>query len=182
MRSRKPYSLVKRKPKKGHVYHYRFYDETGRRNKRNTGQTTIVKAHEYVLSLLNKGSLVSEKKEKELPVKGITTFKDFAEEYFVWGKCDYILERNNFGGKSISKEHAYTERQYLVNWIRPYFKSRDMETISINDIKSFVFYLKKKGTLSDGTINHILKLVKMVFSKAHRDEVIEKIQQKDSLI
>ena len=118
MRYKRPYSLVKRKIKGSCVYYYRFYDENGERNHRSTGQTSAAKAHEYVINKMQTTGLVSAKKEKEVKkvVKEknrIVTFKEFTEDFFVWGKCEYILDRNTFGGKSISKNHAYTERGYI---------------------------------------------------------------------
>ena len=170
---RKPYSLIKRNS----VYHYRFYDENNNRTTRSTGQTTQAKAHQYVIELLKKGELLSARKEQQVDSKikeKAVSFENFTEDFFVWGKCEYIIERNTLGGKSISQEHAYTERGYIENHIRTYFKKRLLKEISNKDIKNYIIGLKKKGKLSDGSINHILKIVKIIFSEAVRREILEK--------
>ena len=177
MRCKKPYSLEKRKLKGVSVYYYRFYDENGLRSHRSTGQTTAAKAHEYVINKMNTIGLVSAKKEKELIASGkinrkTVTFRDFTEDFFVWGKCEYILDRNTFGGKSISKNHAYTERGYIKNRIQPYFKNTLMSDISTEDIKNYVISMRKKAEITDGSINHIIKIVKIIFSEAVRRKVL----------
>ena len=169
MRYREPYTFFKRKMKNGKViYYYRTYDENGRRLAFSTGQTTKSKALEYVLELVKKDQLIPDKKEKNI------TFREFTEDFFVWDKCEYIIERNTLGGKSISKEHAYTERGFIKNWIRPYFNPRILKTITSKDIKDYIIKLKKDGKITDGSIKHILKIIKIIFAEAERRELIVK--------
>ena len=177
MRYKKPYSLEKKQFKGSHVYYYRFYDENGKRNHRSTGQTSAAKAHEYVINKMKTTGLVSARRERELQKevkveKRNVTFKEFTEDFFVWGKCEYILDRNTFGGKSISKNHAYVERGFIKNRIRPYFKSKSLRDITTDTIKQYIINLRKKGDITDGSINHIIKIVKIIFSEAVRRKVI----------
>ncbi len=124
-RYKQPYSLYSRKMKNGQkVYYYRTYDEDGNRTSGiSTGQTTLSAARSYCDKLWKKDELVPKKS---------TTFVELAEDFWVWGKCKYIARANTYGKKTISPDHAYTERGYLVNRILPYFRNYKLTSIKRN--------------------------------------------------
>lgn len=74
----------------------------------STGLTSKSAAKRYCMTLYRDGKLVPQKTE---------TFTDFSKDFWVWDKCTYILRCNNLkrAKKSISIEHARTERGYLTN-------------------------------------------------------------------
>lgn len=166
-RYKESFSLYARKTKNGTpVYYYRTYDEESRRTSGvSTGMNTEHAARQYCLKLYKAGKLVP---------KRIVTFNDYTEDFWVWGKCRYILDRNTFGSKknNISQEHARTERGYLVNHIRLYFGKKKLTSIQKKDVKDFLIHLKQTTDLKEGTLNHILKIVKIIFNQALEDNLI----------
>ena len=48
-----------------------------------------------------------------------------------------------------------------------------MGDISTEDIKNYVISMRKKAEITDGSINHIIKIVKIIFSEAARRKVID---------
>ena len=86
MRYRSTYSLYPRKMKNGKVvYYFRTYDTDGNRTSgRSTGQTTKTAAHTYMNVLIKKGELL----------QGIeVTFEKYAQDWWIWGRCQYIKSR-----------------------------------------------------------------------------------------
>jgi integrase len=117
------------------------------------------------MNLYRDGKLVPKKTE---------TFADFSEDFWVWDKCTYILRCNNLkkAKKSISIEHARTERGYLKNHILPYFRKRKLTSITKEEIEDFIIYLRKNKPLAAGTINHLIKILKIMFAEAKRRQLI----------
>ena len=148
------------------VYYYRTYDEDGNRTSGiSTGQTTLSAARSYCDKLWKKDELVPKKS---------TTFVELAEDCWVWGKCKYIARANTYGKKSISPDHAYTERGYLVNRILPYFRNYKLTSIKTKVIENYIISLKAQGELAEGSINHIIKILKIMFAEAKRRDLIYK--------
>jgi integrase len=166
-RYKEPFTLYPRKTKDGvTVYYYRTYDEKGRRtNGVSTGKTTERAAKNFCLQLF--------KEDKLVPKKAVF-FEDYTEDFWVWGKCMYILRCNNLNRtkKRISPEHAKTERGYLVNHIRPYFNKKKLTAIQERDIEDFIIHIRRTTKLSSGTINHLIKILKIVFAQALREKLI----------
>jgi len=166
-RYKQKFTLYKRPNSSGKpVYYYRTYDENGNRTAgRSTGMTSKGAAEDYCMDLYKEGKLVPKQTE---------TFAEFSEDFWVWDKCTYILRCNNLKKqkKSVSIEHARTERGYLVNHIQPYFGEKKLTAISKEDIEDFIIYLRKNKPLSPGTINHLIKIVKIMFAEAKRRKLI----------
>ena len=173
-RYKESFTLYPRRMKDGTVvYYYRTYDENGRRTHGiSTAMTTKPAARSHCMKLFKEGKLVPKQTE---------TFADFTEDFWVWDKCTYILRCNNLktGRKRVSKEHARTERGYLVNHIQPYFGKKKLTAIQERDIEDFIIHLKKTTTLASGTINHIIKIIKIVFAEALRQKLIYENPAKD---
>lgn len=166
-RYKEDFTLYPRKTIKGKtVYYYRTYDEEGHRTSGiSTGCTTKSAAGTYCNKLIKQGKLIP---------RQTLTFDEFTEEFWVWDKCSYILEKDNLGTakERISREHARTVCGYTVNHIRPYFGTRKLTSIQTRDIRDFVIHLKKTTKPANGTINHILKIVKIVLGEALRRKLI----------
>jgi len=166
-RYKEPFTLYTRTNASGkEVYYYRTYDENGKRTTgRSTGLISKPAAKLFCMNLFKEGKLVPKQTE---------TFADFSEDFWVWDKCTYILRCNNLkkDKKSVSREHARTERGYLVNHIQPYFDNRKLTSIRKEDIEDFIIYLRKNKPLAAGSVNHIIKIVKIMTAEALRRKLI----------
>jgi len=171
-RTKEVFTIYPRTLKNGKtVYYYRTYDENGKRTTgRTTNRATPAAARNYVMGLYRDGKLIPKKTE---------TFDSFTENFWVWGKCRYITRCNTMGKKSISKEHAHIERGYLENHVRPWFGKKSLTSITTKDVEDFVIDLKNNTELADGTINHLLKIVKIAFAEALREKLIYENPTKD---
>ena len=108
-RYRKEYSLYSHHTKNGKsIWYYRTYDGNGNRTSgRSTGETSKTKAANYCNRLIKEGRL--------LPTKEIT-FAKYAENWWLWDKCNYIRNRRlrqDNGKPAISRRHADDQRQIL---------------------------------------------------------------------
>ncbi len=173
-RYKEPFTLYVRKTSDGKsVFYYRTYDEDGRRTHGvSTGMSSAPAARNYCFKLFKAGKLVPKPTE---------TFEDYTEDFWVWGKCSYIERCNNLkkAKKSISREHARTERGYLVNHIRPYFGRKKLTSIQERDVEDLIIHLRKTTALATGTINHILKIIKIIVTQALKDKLIYENPAKD---
>jgi hypothetical protein len=106
-------------------------------------------ARKYCLQQFKEGKLVPKKTE---------TFDDYTEDFWVRGKCNYILRCNNLkiASKRVYQEQAKTERGYLANHIRPYFGKKKLTSIKERDIEDFIIHLTKTTALVAGTINRLV--------------------------
>ena len=180
---REPFTLYPRKAKNGKkVWYYRIYNEHGERTSgRSTGQTSKAAARQYVIDLIKKGGPLRNKDK---------TFNKYAEDWWVWDRCQYIrgkLAR----GKTLSRSYADAMRSYLTQHILPHFGNQKLSSITANMIEVWVMGLREKkgrtgGRLSHATINHSLKCLKLMLSEAkHRgyiyknpSECIEMLEEK----
>ena len=150
-RYKEPYSLYPRKVKGGKkIWYYRTYDQDGQRTPgRSTGETSKTLARRYCLKLLKKGKLIPEKE---------MLFSAYAENWWVWDKCDYVkakLLRSEEGKPKISKGYARDRRKDLMNYILPEFGNSRLTNISSARIEKWLFKLTETTTLAHATINHV---------------------------
>jgi len=166
MRYKQPYSLYTRKMKNGKsVYYYRTYDENGKRTSgRSTGQTTKTAAHAYLSRLIEKGELLP-KKEK--------TFYDFAKDWWIPGKCQY-LRKKTASGKDLSPTYVANSRILLTKHILPFFGKMYLTRISTNDIENWIIHLKDNAKLSDSTLKNCYSLLRLMLNEAERLDMIYK--------
>jgi integrase len=167
-RRKQTYSLYARKRKNGKpVYYYRTYGESERRTTgKSTGQISKTAARNYVDQLIKRG---------ELNVTGEITFGRFAENWFVWDKCQYVRSRR--ARSNITRSYVETERSYLTNHLIPTFKDTKLKNINIKLIESWFLELpKKKGAkgkeLSPTTANHCLTTLKIMLQSAVDQELL----------
>ena len=81
-RSRRPVTYIKRATASGKpVWYYRFVDAEGARKTRSTGQTSRAAAENFVAELL---------KADRLHEPADMTFGSFAQDWWVWDRCDYV--------------------------------------------------------------------------------------------
>ena len=170
-RTKEVFTIYPRTLKNGKtVYYYRTYDENGMRTTgRTTNRTTPAAARNYVMGLYRDGKLIPKKKE---------TFDSFTENFWVWEMPVYYSMQYN-GQEVYREEHAHIERGYLENHVRPWFGKKALTSITTKDVEDFVIDLKNNTKLADGTINHLLKIVKIAFSEALREKLVYENPTKD---
>ena len=162
-RLRKDYSLYRRRCKDGaKIWYYRTYDQYGERTAgRSTGQTNKTKAERYCNSLLRTGELV--------PIKE-TVFETYAQDWWIWGKCNYCrgrLARSPVGRPTISQRHAADMRAVLELHILPRFRTSRLSSIKPQAIESWMFDLLDQG-LSPKRINNIAGCLRVMLGEAKR--------------
>ncbi len=162
----KPYTLFKRKTKKKnhYVYYAQFRDEHGRRlTAISTGQSSRGAAENWCISRLRKGIV---------PSKTYMTFEQYARDWYVWGKCTYS-QRKLDRGIRISKTYLYNRRVSLDKHILPYFKDSKLTSIKTYHIEDFIKHIQKTE-LATGTINNLIRIIKIMMQEAFRLGYVEK--------
>lgn len=165
MKRRKRFALHKRKRKGAKAYYYyTTYDQQGKLTKeRSTGQTTKTAAEAYCNELDRRGLLIPGE---------VKTFLDYAENWWIWDKCDYIKDRIR-RKRNITPGYADVQRGYLKNHITPTFGKYLMDRITPSMIDDWLFYLigpEKK--LAQKTANNILGCLQTMLSQAVKREII----------
>lgn len=161
----KPFHLYKRPSKKyGHIYYVRFYDEDGNRlSGRSTGQTTKARAEAWAYEELKNGHIRS--------VKNIT-FGEYAKDWWIWDRCDYVKGRA-LRGRPLSRYYVDTMRGYLENHILPYFKNKRFQSINAGMIENWLMKLATKTTrrgepITPTTVNRCFTCLKIMLNEAVR--------------
>jgi len=165
-RLKEPFTLYSRKTKDGRdVWYYRTYDEYGiRTHGYSTGETSKTVAKMYCMKLYKEGRLI--------PDSNIL-FSIYAENWWVWGKCNYIKEklaRSPKGKPTISKTYAGDTRSRVEKHIIPYFGNYKLAQIKPHTIDTWMIKLKK--SLSAKTANHCLSALRVMLNEAHRKGLI----------
>lgn len=163
--------MYKREGKKGKgAYYVRFRDEYGRRMSAiSSGKTTKPEAEKWAYEQIQNGTALQH---------GDMPFGQFAQDFWLWDKCDYVIRRSDQG--RIARKSADTHRSYLQNHILPFFKDYKLSKINTVLIESkWVQHLKVKKTrfgapLSIRTINHCIRTLKTMLSEAVRRDLLPK--------
>ena len=161
------YSRKRQNGKK--TYYYRIVDDDGKRSSGvSTGQTSLPAAKTYVEELRKKQeSLFGQVREKKA-----LKFKNFAEDWWKWDRCRYVLGKRA-RGKKISQSYCDIRRGYLENHIMPYLCEKRIASITPDDIEDWLLSLQRKKTrtgtyLSNTSINQILMTLKIMFREGVR--------------
>jgi len=140
------------------VYYYRVYTPDGKRLRISTGKSKKFEAKNYVNKLIEEGELIPDKKKN-------TLFSDFIENFWIWDKCHYVERKREREG--ITKEYVQNQRLNLNKHITPYFGKMKLNTISGDDIYTWLSTFKKKE-LSNKTANNNLNILKVILGEAHK--------------
>ena len=175
----KPFHLYKRPTTKKNkcIYYVQFYDEDGNRlTARSTGHASKAAAETWSFEQLKKGIIATEKN---------ITFGKYAENWWIWGKCQYVKGKIARGG-DLSRAYVDLMRAYLANHILPYLKNKKLQKINSRIIENWILALKEKpgrtgNILSHTTVNHCLTCLKIMLKEAVRLEYLHK-NPADSII
>lgn len=168
----KLFHLYKRPTTKNnkYIYYVQFYDEDGNRlTARSTGQTSKAAAETWAFEELRKGLIATKKN---------ITFKQFAQDWWIWEKCQYVKGKLARGA-NISRGYVDSMKRYLDLHILPYFKNKKLQKINSRMIESWLMSLSEKPvrnseTLSPTTVNHCLTCLKIMLKEAVRLEYLNK--------
>lgn len=160
------YFLYKRKLKKGIVWYYKAYKPDGTLSTgKSTGQTSKQNARAYCDNLLQRGFLFN----------GISiSFQSYASGWFSEGSSwlENKLIESSEDSPSISKRTLYQYELSLNKHILPYFGHLKMNEITPNTVKSFRTMLLNEKGISRGTINNVVKALKIILDTALADDVM----------
>ncbi len=160
---RHEYGLFKRKRKAGSSWYFWFYDQNGIRQHKSTGRKKKYEAEQYAQQFL-----VLSKSPK--PIR----LDEYAKDFYVWGKCDWI-KRKFARGFAIGSTFAATRRAHLVNHILPEFGTVEISKIEPIQIEKWLLNLD----LSNTTKNHILGSFRIILHEALREHLINHNPAKD---
>ena len=138
MRTRKPYSLYKRKFDKKTIYYYSVFDEDGEVKRYSTGCTSRSNALDEIARRIQQGTLVNRDKIKAPP-----SFEEYAKNWWT-DECDYVKAESD-SGRELSKGYLAIQRSSLVRYLIPAFGKKRLEAIKVGIIE------KWQRSLLDGT-------------------------------
>jgi len=105
--------------------------------------------------------------EEKLAGRERLTLVAYAKDFFIWGKCIWLMKRTEEGA-FVSKKIASQHRAHLVNYILPHFGSHLLTEIKPRMFEDWRRTLK----LSNATRNHIRNSFKLVMEQALYDELV----------
>lgn len=161
---RKPFTLYKRNTtkKNKYVYYIQFYDEEGNRlTGRSSGQTSKAAAEAWAYNEITCG---------RIKYKSNLTFTEYADNWFIWDKCEY-LKRKRIRG-SVSRSHVDSQRRLLEKYILPPFMETKLNKITVDNIESWLISLRDK--VSSTTANRALSVLKVMMKETMRLGYIQK--------
>jgi integrase len=130
-----------------------------RRLVRTTGQTTKGKAEAEAERFVA---------ELEATQSGtIPTLREYAKNFFVWGQCQWIKARHEWG-KRFSEDVASSRRGHLINHVFPQFGDLPLDKIERHEVRDWLLELP----LSAQSKNHVLFSFRIVLRKAEEDGLI----------
>ena len=152
MRTSKPYTLFKRSPQK--TWYFKL---AGEKTRHSTGMSSRAKAEDYVVKIL-RGEITRER---------ILRFAEFSDKMFVRGKCPF-MEMSEKKGKAVSPEMQKMRRGHLINYINKEFGKREINTITPNDIDTWLMKLP----IANRTKNHIIDTLRIVMEQAKKEKFV----------
>lgn len=164
MRYREPFTLFPRHLHSGRtVWYYQTYDENGRRTTaKSTGQTTKTKAKWFCSDLLKKNELIPDKSRE-------VTFAKLAENFFVWGECEYLKYRMT--RRKLTQGYAKNARRIVINDLLPAFKHKRLKDFNRKEVEVWIQSLKEKD-LKNASINLKITILTTMLNEAVRREII----------
>lgn len=164
------YHLFKRYYKKpiGKKYFYWWYyytDETGKRVQKPAGRQCTLKkdALSYIEELEEKDRI---RNDLELSLKA-TPLAQFAENFFIPGKCKY-LARREIKGQHLKAQTIYSYRNFLNRYIIPRFGFYPVGDITAVEVEDWLLEVK----VSNSTRNTIIETFSIILREAKRNRLI----------
>ena len=155
-----PFTLFKR----NEVYYARFRNADGTRTApRSTGCKRKKDAQSWATEQL--------KQERLSKPSGKKTFAEYAEPWWDNDTCFYVRRRRS-EGHELSETYLAANRGLVKNHLVPTFGKTPLEKITRKSIEAWKIKLFESKKISAATINHALKVLKLMLQEAYRDEII----------
>ncbi|GHV80984.1 hypothetical protein AGMMS49944_27750 [Spirochaetia bacterium] len=140
MRVKANYTVFPRKMKTGRtIYYYQCYDENGvRTNPHSTGESLKTMANNKCQQLLKEGALIPAQRKK------IMTFGEYAQGWWEWDTCQYMQSKKH--RKGLNQDYVDGQRQFMNNWLVPYFGKMRLDRITREDCDRFLTNLPEQET------------------------------------
>jgi integrase len=177
------FQLYKRDKSQGKkIYYCEFFDETGAKIKRvSTKQTSKAAARTWAIHQITHGLVHVQKDQK---------FSTYAQDWFVWDKCEYLKREINRRG--YRRSYADEQRGLLTNYITPCLGRYKLSQITVQRIEKWLFdirdnqiipdskkddkeYIKKKNASTSkatSTANRCLGVLKIMMKEALRLQLV----------
>jgi len=174
-RYKKDFVLYARPMKDGRdVWHYKVYDETGKRLSFSTGQTSKTLAENHCHKLLAEKRLIPQKEERPAPT--LPTLREWAEaeRWWVWGECRYLrgqLARSDEDKPRVSKRYADDALREMRKYLLPRFGDKRLDEITPEDCDKWLFELQDGG-LSKKSVNNKASILRIMLGEAERRKKI----------
>lgn len=165
MRYREPFTVFKRTMKSGKIiWYYQTYDEENRRTTaRSTGQTSKSAARSICYQLMKEDKLIPKS-------KGNMTFAEYAENWWIWDKCEYVAYRRS--RRNMSQSYVSMSRGNTNKHILPVFGKKRMRDIKSYDIENWLQTFAEKG-LANKTANNSLVTLRTMLNDAVRRGILD---------
>jgi integrase len=164
VRYREPFTVFPRKMKSGRiVWYYQTYDEFDRRTSaHSTGQINKSSARAYCRNLEKENKLVPNSFDN-------LTFGEFAENWWIPGKCSYLEYR--MARKTLSQNYIVSSYQIMKSAILPYFSDYKIRGITRYHAEKWIDSLVQHG-LSNSSINIYFRIFHIMLAEAVRREIL----------
>lgn len=170
-KDRNHFSIFARKRPDGKkVYYYYCYDEFGKRVKRSTGATSKAKAMDIIAKRIEQDCLV-------MPDAATARVQEAkyidAGEYFLrfYGEDCPICQDSALRGKPIRESIRKAQRRIIAKYIAPFFRGKNLRTLSANDIKAWQAE-QAKGPLAVSSVNTYYKTLTKLLNYAVDDGLL----------
>jgi integrase len=165
MRYKQPFTIIRPDRKKGGSWRYRLGSDP-KRVLLSTGKKTKWEARQFCEDL--------QSKKTQTQVERPMTFGEFAQEFFIPGKCEYLSRRAD-EGYEFPFETIQHQRGVLVNYLFPRFADVPLEAIKVVEFERWRKGLVKLdgSIMSNATKNHIRYVLKLILDQALRMELIK---------
>ncbi len=157
-----PYTVFRRKTrrKKRFIYYAQFRDADGRRMTAvSTGKTTKAEALAWAQAQHAAG-LAGRKRCPRLA--------QFAENWFLWDRCDYLARKRERG--AYSRSYADYQRSKLVHHIIPSLGHKRLDELTATDVERWLVQTKRGSTAANA--NRVLVVLKIMLKEAVRQGLI----------
>ena len=151
------FGVFKRKRKNSVVWYFWYYDKDGNRQHKSTGQKTKWEAEQFAENWLS-----SQNEKKKI------ILEEYAKDYYVWGKCNWI-KRRHARGFSLGEAYAKIRRAHLTNYIFPKFGKSALDEINAVQIENWLLDLQ----LSNSSANQLLGSLRIILREARRERLID---------
>lgn len=140
-------------------YYVRFYDGNDIRRQRALGTKNKTTAHRIAAEWYRDGKLAWG--------NGQLRFASYARDWWIPGKCKYILGEELRGG-SLSPDYCRNCRSWLERYILPRFGRTRLCNISVAQAERWLFDLVFEYDLANKTANNIFSVLSTMLGEAKR--------------